>query len=298
MTRLSSFRSRLRADFATLSPRLQEAARWVVDHPADVALLSTRQQAQRAGVAPATLTRLGQRFGLAGYDGVRALHADAVRRRPDSYRDRAEQLLARRESEGDPALIQDVFASLSGHLRDLAAPDALGRFTAAADRIAGADRVFCLGLRSSFSVAYIFHYVRSLFGAKSILVDGAGGTGVDALRTIGRADAVLAVSVKPYVRHTIEAARYAKRRHARVIALTDSELSPLGALADEAILVRTETPSFFHTMTPAFAAVECLAALVAARRGPDALAALEASEGQLADFGIYDQPRRKGRRVS
>jgi DNA-binding MurR/RpiR family transcriptional regulator len=79
MTRLSSFRSRLWADFETLSPRLKEAARWVVDHPADVALLSTRQQARRAGVTPATLTRLGQRFGLAGYDGVRELHADAMR---------------------------------------------------------------------------------------------------------------------------------------------------------------------------------------------------------------------------
>jgi DNA-binding MurR/RpiR family transcriptional regulator len=297
MTRLSSFRSRLRADFATLSPQLKEAARWVVDHPADVALLSTRQQARRAGVTPATLTRLGQRLGLAGYDEVRKLHGDAMRQRPDSYRGRAEELLARRESEGDAALIQDVFASLTAHLRELSAPDALGRFTAAADRIAGADRVFCLGLRSSFSVAYIFHYVRSLFGARSVLVDGAGGTGVDVLRTIGRADVVLAVSVKPYVRHTIEAARYARRRRARVVALTDSELSPLSALADEAILVRTETPSFFHSMTPAFAAVECLAALVAARRGPEALAALEASEGQLADFGIYDQPRRKGRRA-
>ena len=52
-------------------------------------------------------------------------------------------------------------------------------------------------------------------------------------------------------------------------------MSPLVAFADEAILVRTETPSFFHTMAPAFAAVECLAALVAARRGRETLAALD-----------------------
>ena len=41
--------------------------------------------------------------------------------------------------------------------------------SAAADRIAAADCVFCLGLRSSFPVAYLFHYVRSLFGAASVL---------------------------------------------------------------------------------------------------------------------------------
>jgi DNA-binding MurR/RpiR family transcriptional regulator len=296
MRRLATFDSRLKADFADLSPQLREAARWVIDHPADVALLSTREQARRAGVTAATLTRLAQRLGLNGYDGVRKLYAEAMRQRPESYRGRAEELLARRESEGDAALIQDIFASLTQHLHNLGSPDAIEQFTAAADRIAAAERVFCLGLRSSFSVAYIFHYVRSLFGAKSVLVDGAGGSGVDVLRTIGRADVLLAISVKPYVGHTIDAAKYAKDRGALLVAVTDSELSPLIRLADETILVRTETPSFFHTMAPAFAAVECLAALVAARRGPEALAALQASERQLADFGIYHSPA-KGRRA-
>lgn len=175
-------------------------------------------------------------------------------------------------------------------------PDAIDRFTVAADIIASADRVFCLGLRSSFSVAYIFHYVRSLFGANSVLVDGSGGSGVDVLRTISGADVLFVISVKPYVRHTIEAAKFAKARGTRVIALTDSEISPLASLADEIVLVRTETPSFFHTMAPAFAAVECLAALIAARRGRKALMALDESEQQLAAFGTYLLPRSKGRR--
>jgi DNA-binding MurR/RpiR family transcriptional regulator len=296
MTRLSSFKSRLKAGFDDLPPQLKEAARWVIDHPADVALLSLREQARRAGIAPATLTRLAQRLGLGGYNGVRKLFADAVRERPESYRGRAEELLVRRDSEGDQALLQDIFASLSQHLQNLSLPDAIERFTAAADMIASADRVFCLGQRSSFSVAYIFHYVRSLFGSNSVLVDGSGGSGVDTLRAIGKGDVLLAISVNRYVRHTIDAAKFAKDRGARVVALTDSEISPLVSFADEAVLVRTETPSFFHTMAPAFAAVECLAALVAARRGRETLAALDESERQLATFGTYIVPRTKGRR--
>jgi DNA-binding MurR/RpiR family transcriptional regulator len=296
MKQLSSFDSRLKADFENLPPQLQEAARWVIDHPADVALLSLREQARRAGIAPATLTRLAQRLGLRGYDGIRRLHADAMRQRPESYRGRAEELLVRRRSEGDSALVQDVFASLTQHLQNLSSPDAIERFTSAADMIAAGKQVFCLGLRSSFAVAYIFHYVRSLFGSNSVLVDGSGGSGVDVLRTIGEADVLLAVSVNRYVTHTIEAAKFAKARGASVIALTDSEISPLAIIADQAILVRTDTPSFFHTMAPAFAAVECLAALVAARRGDETLAALDESERQLAAFGTYALPHSKGRR--
>ncbi len=256
---LPSFSGRLRSGFDTLSPQLREAARWVIDHPADVALLSTREQARRAGVTPATMTRLAQHFGLAGYDQVRQLHADAVRRRPESYRGRAEELLVRRDREGDAGLVQDIFAALAQHLQGLMSGGATERFTAAADVVADAAHV---------------HYVRSLFGANSVLVDGSGAVGVDVMRDIGGNDVLLAISVKPYVRHTIDAAEFAKSRGARIVAVTDSEMSPLAA------------------------AVECLAALVAARRGPEALAALEASERQLAAFGTYVLPPSKGRRRS
>jgi DNA-binding MurR/RpiR family transcriptional regulator len=285
--------AKLKSDFDVLSSRFQDAARWIIDHPADVALLTTREQARRAGVSPATMTRLAQRFGLSGYDDVRRLYADAVRRRPESFRGRARELLQRRDVEGDPALVQDIFSALARHLQLLSSPEAVGQLTAAAERIARAERVFCLGLRSTFSVAYIFHYVRSLFGASSVLIDGAGGTGIDVLRTIGRGDVLLAITVRPYTRQTVTAAQYVDGKGAGIVAVTDSELSPLAAIADETLIVGTDTPSFFHSMAPAFAAIECLAALVAARRGSETLKALARSEAQLAAFDTYVLPQRK-----
>src|SRR2546421_340830 len=65
--------ARLKAGFEDLPRQLREAARWVVDHPTDVALLTTREQARRAKIAPATLTRLAQRLGFSGY--VQALRS-------------------------------------------------------------------------------------------------------------------------------------------------------------------------------------------------------------------------------
>ena len=57
------------------------------------------------------------------------------------------------------------------------------------------------------------------------------------------------------------------------------------------ILVATDSPSFFHTMTPLLAVAEILAALVAGRGGAKALAALEHTEAQLSAFGVH-LPRR------
>src|SRR5262245_42106658 len=96
------------AAFGPLSPRIRGAARWVIDHPVDVALLTSREQARRSGVTPATLTRLAQRFGLKGYEEIRQLHAETLRERPETFHGRAQELLARHDSEGDAALAQDI----------------------------------------------------------------------------------------------------------------------------------------------------------------------------------------------
>jgi DNA-binding MurR/RpiR family transcriptional regulator len=131
----------------------------------------------------------------------------------------------------------------------------------------------------------------SLLSDKTVMLDDAGGTGLDALRDAGHGDVVLAASVEPYARATVEAARYAAGESVPVVALTDSEVSPLAQLASATILVATESPSFFHSMTPLLAVTEILAALVAGRSGQKALAALGRTEAQLAAFGVH-LPRR------
>jgi DNA-binding MurR/RpiR family transcriptional regulator len=61
----------------------------------------------------------------------------------------------------------------------------------------------------------------------------------------------------------------------------------VAALAQASILVPTDTPSFFHAITPAFAAAETLIALVAARGGEQALHAIRTAEHQLDAFSTY-----------
>ena len=59
----------------------------------------------------------------------------------------------------------------------------------------------------------------------------------------------------------------------------------------------TESPSFFHTMTPLLAVAEILASLLAGRAGHKALEALTRTEAQLAAFGVH-LPRRGTREKS
>ena len=102
-----------------------------------------------------------------------------------------------------------------------------------------------------------------------------------------KGDALLAISVKPYTRATVEVTRHAAHRGVSIVAITDSAVSPLARAARAAILVPTESRSFFHTMTPAFAVAETLAALLAAAGGEGALTAVREIEEQMRSLSTH-----------
>jgi DNA-binding MurR/RpiR family transcriptional regulator len=281
--------SQLVSTFDGMPAQLQAAARWALDHPHDVALLTVREQARRAGVVPATMTRLAKRLGFDGYDAIKDLYADGLRRRGAGFSGKTEALLARRRLKGEAALAFDLADGLAHQMAALSQPAALAQIAAAARAIGKARRVYALGQRSSYPVAFHFAYVLGLAGIDARLLDGPGATGSDGLRGTRKGDVLVAVSVKPYTRATVQTTRYAARQGAAVVAITDSTVSPLAREASASIIVPTESPSFFHTMTPAFAAAEALAALVAAAAGASALEAVQQIERQFAALSTHLQ---------
>ncbi|MFB9985493.1 MurR/RpiR family transcriptional regulator [Mesorhizobium kowhaii] len=269
-----------------LFPRqMKVAARWLLDNPTEVALLSMREQARRARVPPATLTRLAKRLGFDGFDKLKEIFADSIRERPKSFAGHMEELVARQE--GDGVLVGAMIKTLRDHLSEFAQPSAIAALAAAADLMVESQYIFCIGFRSGFPAAYLMHYVGSLLGVPTVLIDGIGGTADPALRSVGPGDVLLTVSVSPYTRYTTQVCEFAVSCGAKLIALTDSELSPIAKFSEIVIRVRTELPSFFHTMTPVFAAVECLVALIAAKRGSLTLEALAANEAHIEAFDTY-----------
>ncbi|MBS3647187.1 MurR/RpiR family transcriptional regulator [Pseudaminobacter sp. 19-2017] len=277
--------------FDSLPDQLQAAARYLLDHPHDVALLSMREQARQAGVQPATMTRLAKRLGREGYDEIRALYAEAMRGESAGFAGKAGAQVARQKLNGDRALASDMLATLGAQAANLAEPASLEALAEAAKRIAAARRVYCLGLRSSHAVAWHLHYILSMIGDKSVLLDSVGGTGGDRIGRAGSQDLLVAASVRPYTRQTVELARYAAGRGVAVVAITDSPVAPLAQVAGLALVVPTDSPSFFHAMAPAFMVAEILGALVAGREGDAALDALQRFDDQLAAFGVHLKSR-------
>ena len=277
--------------FDDMPTQLQAGARYVLDRPRDVALLSMREQARRAGVQPATMTRLAKRLGMDGYDKVRELYAAAVRDGGLGFAGKAGVQVISQKLKGDKALAADMLASIGHQIQKLASPAGLERLANAARALASARRIYCLGLRSSHSIAWHLHYVLSLVGDRSVHIEGIGATGSDVLARATPKDVLLVASVMPYTRLTIELSEYAVTQGIPVVAVTDSEVAPLAQIAQHAVIVSTESPSFFHAMSPAFAVAEVLGAIIAGRGGDAALASLRHSDGHLAALNTHLKSR-------
>ncbi|MCY1506936.1 SIS domain protein [compost metagenome] len=273
----------LRASFPALSTQFQSGARYLLDHPQDVPVLSMRKIAASAGVQPATLVRLSQHLGFEGWQGLRELFVDALRGGSQPYARRARKVV--RESSASRMLGEMLDAQ--HHNLDLIAANNDKTLQQAAELLSQAQNVHVAGFRSCFPIAFTFHYVYRLFRSSVQLIRADAGTLEMELRGLAPKDAVVVASFAPYLQESIRVAAAARECGCKVIALTDSTVAPIALAADCTLLFSVESPSFFPSITAGVAMVEALVEQLLARKGKGAIRALEQAEGELHRAGAY-----------
>src|SRR6476660_5645978 len=83
---------RIKLAYAEVTPQFQAGAKYLLDHPNDIAVCSMRAVARRAGVQSSTLVRLAQHLGFQGWPELREIFVDRVRSVSEGYAKRAESI--------------------------------------------------------------------------------------------------------------------------------------------------------------------------------------------------------------
>ncbi len=285
----------LQSSYDDLSPQLRQAARYILAHPEEVALTSMRRMATHAGVKPSTMVRLARAVGFDGFEDLRDPYRRWLRGGEGAFEARARSL-RERGAGGAEELLQEIADADAANLAGTDAPAVRMAVLDAAEALLAARRVFVLGLRSCFSLAHYFHYTCSMVGVETRLIDGHGGTSLDALRGIGDGDVLLAFSFRPYSQDTVRAVEAAAEAGARVIAVTDAAVSPVAHPARHVVVVETASPNFFQSLVGPLAVTEQLLGAVVCRIGEDGLTALKDHERHLTRFDAYwREPKRRRR---
>ncbi len=272
--------------YPRLTPELQKAARFMVENPEEIGLNSMRSVARDAGVKPATITRLTKSLGFPEYEKLREPFRQRLRTRAPEFAAKLQDVQKRSET-GHEAIFSDLRAQEISNIEGSLSEENFPIMEEAARAITSSKRVYVLGLRGAYAPAFLFHYAYQLFQDNSQLLDTHAGIFADQLRGVGPEDCLLVVSFPPYTQLTIDAVEYAAGSGAKIIAVTDSVVSPAASAAAHTIVTKNESPSFYHSFTGALAVTQALITLLVAKAGGDAVEIVEKAEKQLSRISAY-----------
>src|SRR4030095_7962942 len=131
--------------YPDLAPRLQRAARFIVDNPDQIAVRSMRAIARRAAVARATMVRLARALDFADYDDLRDVFIRRVEAAATAHAPRARALQA---SEGSGAKLVHHLAPAQVSPVQSAPANPEATIAAFVRQVAAARTVAFLGMRA------------------------------------------------------------------------------------------------------------------------------------------------------
>ncbi|MCG2855121.1 MurR/RpiR family transcriptional regulator [Klebsiella grimontii] len=274
-TQLTILQDEIRRRYDTLSKRLKQVARYILDNSNSVAFDTVASIAQQADVPPSTLIRFANAFGFSGFNEMKQMFKQHLMEETANYTERAR--LFRQTTTDDatppetPTEILNMFTMVNTQaLQQLAMQTSGDDLQRAVALLAEAENIYVIGLRRSFSVASYLTYALRHLDRKAFLIDGLGGMFTEQLSLVGPKDVVVAVSFSPYAREVVELVELGAQRKARQIAITDSQVSPLAAFSDVCFVVREAQVDGFRSQVASLCLVQTLAVSLALNSSKDA----------------------------
>lgn len=259
--------ARITAEYPSLSRRLQQTARFLLDHPQEVAFATVAKLAEQAGVTPSTLIRFANNFGFTGFSEMQQLFRTRLVDELPNYTERIRAVRSATGETPDSTQLLWEFADANREaLEQLPGRIDPRHLEQALDIFEQAQAIHVMGARRSFVVASYMTYALHHIDKRSFLVNGLGGMYGEQVKAIGSRDALMVVSFSPYAQESRDVAAEARERGIPVVVITDSNLSPLARLADVVLVVHEAEVKSFRGLTASLCLAQTLAISLGVRQ--------------------------------
>ncbi len=246
----------------SLSKRLQQIGRYILDEPNDIALETLAVIADRCGVQPSAIVRFAKSFGFDGASQMQRLFRDGLLSNNAAlgYSERVRQLdQTANAKDVEPAeLLGEFIEGNTLALKNLLQTVTEADMRAAVDAISAAEIVHVAGFRRSFPVASYLVYSLLQAGKRAIFIDGIAGLGMQQAQAMGEKDLLIAVSFQPYSEETVGIVEAARARGNKVLAISDSLVSPIAKPAQHVLQVRESEVRKFRSLSASMCLAQAL----------------------------------------
>ena len=279
--------TKIQSELPGFSKGQKQIARFILEHYDKAAFMTASRLGVTVGVSESTVVRFATELGYDGYPHLQRALQEMIRNKLTSVQ--------RMEVAGDRMGGRDVLQTVLHADTDmiLVTLDEIDRdaLQGGVDALMGAKRIYILGVRSSSALAsFLGFYFNLLFENVTLVHTNSVSEIFEQVLRVGPGDVLFGISFPRYSKRTLSAMKYARDRGARVIALTDSQLSPLARVADHVLLARSDMASFVDSLVAPLSVINALIVAVGMSRRDEIEQTFNKLERIWEEYDVYEKP--------
>ncbi len=276
----------IQTSMPTFSKGQKLIANFILESYDKAAFMTASKLGKTVNVSESTVVRFAAELGYDGYPAMQKALQEMIRSKLTSV----QRIEVSNDRIGDQDVLSMVMQSDIEKIRlTMEEADRTG-FERAADAIVGARRIYILGIRSASAITSFLGFYFNLIFENVVLIHSTSVSEVfEQIFRIGPGDVIIGVSFPRYSRRTVKAMQYARSRGATVVAVTDSEASPLAAIADHNLLAKSDMASFVDSLVAPLSLINALIVAVGRRKNEDLSSTFEALEKIWDEYEVYEK---------
>ncbi len=278
--------SKIDLDKKRLSKGHRKLAEYISTNYDKAAFLTASKLGETVGVSESTVVRFATELGFKGYPELQKELQQMIKSKLTSVqRMEVSSSLIGENNEikkvlnGDIELIRDTLENVSH-----------SEFKKAVETINKARKIYILGVRSSAPLAsFLYFYLNPVF-ENVVLVDTSSGSEMfEKMFRINENDVCVAISFPRYSQQTINALRFIFDRGASIIAITDSEDSPIAKFAETLLVAKSDMVSVVDSLVAPLSLINALIVSLTFSRRDEVYNNFNELENIWDEYQVYDK---------
>ena len=261
-------------------------ANYILKHYDKAAYLTAAKLGEIVGVSESTVVRFAIELGFDGYPKLQKILQELIKSKLTAVQ--RIEVSSNRINEDN--ILKSVLQSDMDKIKITLEQLNHDRFNDIVETILHAKRIYILGVRSSAPLAsFLGFYFNLIFDNVKLVHTTSVSEMFEQIINAQEGDVVIGVSYPRYSRRTIKAMQFAKSQGVKVIAITDSEESPVAQSADMGLYARSDMASFVDSLVAPLSVINALIVAVGMRRKTHVYNTFEKLEKIWDEYQVYDK---------
>jgi DNA-binding MurR/RpiR family transcriptional regulator len=241
--------------------------------------------AQNAGVSKATVVRFVSRLGYRGFAHFQGELQREIHLRLENPLERFPWRKKQIRERGDDYLGENIACIIRNLRKTHERVDARTFMEVARIIALGAGTLYIVSNLGSFGLAYYFWYYLHYVRDRTCLLTNLGSSLPNQLFHVTSDDALFLITYRRYSRQTQLVAEHFARKGAKILLLSDVEVTPFSPLADLILVAPSEAAFMFESRCACLAVLESLLTAVTHLLEDTLEARFKSADGALEHFG-------------